>query len=60
MIPVGYETDQHFPLEELLIDFLEMVGEHSGENMAEEVWDSVEMYGQDTYSTLIHAEPLLR
>lgn len=32
-------------LEELLIDFRELVGEHSGENMAEEVWKCVEMYG---------------
>lgn len=32
-------------LEELLIDFREMVGEHSGENMAEEVWNCIEIYG---------------
>ncbi|KAJ7909420.1 hypothetical protein B0H13DRAFT_1608444, partial [Mycena leptocephala] len=32
-------------LEEMLIDFREMVGEHSGENMAEEVWNCIEMYG---------------
>jgi hypothetical protein len=31
--------------EELLIDFREMVGQHSGENMAEEVWSCIEMYG---------------
>jgi hypothetical protein len=29
----------------MLIDFREMVGEHSGENMAEEVWNCIEMYG---------------
>ncbi|KAJ7732345.1 hypothetical protein DFH07DRAFT_755307, partial [Mycena maculata] len=32
-------------LEELLIDFREIVGEHSGENMAEEVWTTLELYG---------------
>jgi hypothetical protein len=32
-------------LEEMLIDFREMVGKHSGENMAEEVWNCIEMYG---------------
>jgi len=31
--------------EELLIDFHELVGEHSGENMAEVVWKTLEMYG---------------
>lgn len=33
--------------EELLIDFRELVGEHSGENMAEEVWSTLETYGLD-------------
>jgi hypothetical protein len=32
-------------LEELLIDFRELVGEHSGENLADAVWKTVEMYG---------------
>lgn len=31
--------------EEMLIDFRELVGEHSGENMAEAVWQTLEMYG---------------
>ncbi|KAJ7062527.1 hypothetical protein C8F01DRAFT_923515, partial [Mycena amicta] len=31
--------------EELLIDFQEIVGEHSGENMAEVVWSTIERYG---------------
>jgi hypothetical protein len=31
--------------EELLIDFCELVGEHSGENMAEVVWKTLKMYG---------------
>jgi hypothetical protein len=28
-------------LEELLIDFRELQGEHSGENMAEAVWETL-------------------
>ncbi|KAF8812113.1 hypothetical protein BYT27DRAFT_7087987, partial [Phlegmacium glaucopus] len=32
-------------LEELLIDFQELVGEHSGENMAEVVWETLKQYG---------------
>ena len=31
--------------EEMLIDFCELVGEHSGENMAEAVWQTLEIYG---------------
>jgi hypothetical protein len=33
------------PAEELLIDFCELIGEHSGENMAEAVWRTMELYG---------------
>lgn len=31
--------------EEMLIDFRELVGEHSGENMAEAVWTTLKNYG---------------
>jgi hypothetical protein len=31
--------------EELLIDFRELIGEHSGKNMAEVVWQTLELYG---------------
>jgi len=31
--------------EELLIDFRELIGEHSGENMAEAVWETLKQYG---------------
>jgi hypothetical protein len=31
--------------EEVLVDFKELVGEHSGENLAEIVWSTLEMYG---------------
>ncbi|KAF9002088.1 hypothetical protein BDQ17DRAFT_1177937, partial [Cyathus striatus] len=32
-------------LEELLIDFRELVGQHSGENLADAVWKTFELYG---------------
>lgn len=32
-------------LEELLIDFRELVGAHSGANMAEAVWETITLYG---------------
>ena len=31
--------------EELLVDFREMLGEHSGENIAEAVWETLVTYG---------------
>jgi len=31
--------------EELLIDFWELIGEHSGKNMAEAIWATMELYG---------------
>ena len=31
--------------EELLIDFRELVGKHSGENLAEAVWETMGQYG---------------
>lgn len=31
--------------EELLIDFRELLGEHSGENFASVVWETLELYG---------------
>jgi hypothetical protein len=33
-----------FPLEELLIDFQELIRQHSGENMAAVVWSMLETY----------------
>ena len=30
--------------DELLIDFRELIGSHSGENMASAVWDTLELY----------------
>jgi hypothetical protein len=35
-------------LEELLIDFRELEGEHSGANMAEVVWETLVHYGIET------------
>ena len=34
-----------FHVEELLIDFRELMGAHSGENMAAVVWSTLELYG---------------
>jgi hypothetical protein len=31
--------------EELLIDFRELIGSHSGENMAEAIWETLDLYG---------------
>ena len=31
--------------EEILIDFHELLGEHSGDNMADAVWETLEKYG---------------
>lgn len=38
MLTLGY-------VEEVLIDFREIIGAHSGENMAEIVWETMERYG---------------
>jgi hypothetical protein len=38
-------THLHITTEELLIDFQDLIGEHSGENMAEAVWATMELYG---------------
>ncbi|KAJ6589774.1 hypothetical protein B0H10DRAFT_1825384, partial [Mycena sp. CBHHK59/15] len=41
-------------LEEMLIDFRELVGEHSGENMAEAVWTTLKIYGIESgYVSLV-------
>jgi hypothetical protein len=34
----------HFLTEETMIDFRELVGEHSGDNMAEAVWETHTTY----------------
>ena len=45
-----------FSSEELLIDFRELIGEHTGENMAEAVWKTLTRYDiQDQVSVLIQA-----
>ena len=44
----------HFSIEELLIDFRELIGEHTGENMAEAVWETLTRYDiHDRVSILI-------
>jgi hypothetical protein len=49
-VRVSFPSSNHLPYhipptEELLIDFRELLGEHSGENMAEAVWATMELYG---------------
>jgi hypothetical protein len=39
------DCNARFVTEELLIDFRELLGEHSGENIAEAVWETLVMYG---------------
>jgi len=34
-----------FLAEELLINFRKLIGEHLGDNMAEAVWQTLELYG---------------
>jgi hypothetical protein len=40
---LGFLADQ--AVEEVLIDFQEIIGEHSGENLAHTVWETLELYG---------------
>ena len=40
-----FDCNTRLVVEELLIDCLELLGEHSGENMAEAVWETLVMYG---------------
>ncbi|KAJ6554795.1 hypothetical protein B0H19DRAFT_863005, partial [Mycena capillaripes] len=45
LVIVAHYVTNDGQLEELLIDFRELVGEHSGENLADAVWKTIEMYG---------------
>jgi hypothetical protein len=48
-------------VEELLIEFRELIGEHSGENLAEAVYDTIQLYDlNDKVSTCIVPAPQLR
>jgi hypothetical protein len=44
-IHIIYNRNARLVAEELLIDFQELLGKHSGENMAEAVWETLVMYG---------------
>ncbi len=39
------ESNSNVFTEELLIDFQELIGKHTGENMAEAVWETLTLYG---------------
>jgi hypothetical protein len=45
LIHIISDCNTRLVAEELLIDFRELLGEHSGENMAEAVWETLVMYG---------------
>jgi hypothetical protein len=45
LIHIFSDCNTSLVAEELLIDFRELLGEHSGENMAEAVWETLVMYG---------------
>jgi len=40
--------------EELLIDFQELIGKHSGENMADAIWETLIMYGIEGRIAMTH------
>ncbi|KAF8999454.1 hypothetical protein BDQ17DRAFT_1172371, partial [Cyathus striatus] len=39
--------------EELLIDFQEMLGKHTGKNMASVIWKTLQIYGLDSSSKIL-------
>lgn len=41
------------PTEEMLLDFCVMTGEHSGENMAQEVQQTLQLYGLEKKVTFV-------
>ncbi|KAF5372594.1 hypothetical protein D9758_005206 [Tetrapyrgos nigripes] len=45
MAIIAHYIDNKGKLIELLIDFRELIGEHSGENVADAVWDTLEKFG---------------
>jgi hypothetical protein len=45
-------TDHETQLEELLIDFHELEGKHSGANMADAVWETLTCYGIENQVSL--------
>ena len=56
---------QHFfPLadrvtEEVLMDFREIIGEHSGENLTHAVWETLELYGLKGHVRILGFNPPL-
>ena len=41
---VSFELVPNIIIEELLIDFYKLIGEHSGENFAEAVYETLQLY----------------
>ncbi|KAG1827339.1 uncharacterized protein BJ212DRAFT_1256241, partial [Suillus subaureus] len=54
-IIMHYVTND-WQLEELLINFCEIIGEHSGVNLAEAVWNTLELYGLKDWDTKQHVK----
>lgn len=51
-----HDSKDNAPPEELLIDFRELIGEHSGENMAHAVYETIKKYnlqGKVSHSCLV-------
>ncbi|TFK36372.1 hypothetical protein BDQ12DRAFT_572617, partial [Crucibulum laeve] len=42
---VLHYVNNDWELEEVLIDFREIIGEHSGANLAHTVWQTLDFYG---------------
>ena len=53
MLPPSFSVNLLIQTEELLIDFRELIGEHSGENMAEAVWETLKRYGLENRVCLL-------
>ena len=43
-VSADFELVPNIIIEELLIDFRELIGEHSGENFAEAVYETLQLY----------------
>ena len=49
------DCNARFVTEELLIDFWELLGKHSGENIAKAVWETLVMYGIEGRVVILNA-----
>ena len=47
-------TNGHVLIEELLIDFRKIIGEHSGENLAHAVYETQKLYGLKGWASIFY------